>query len=121
MIVKKIDKNDLDAIKELDRMQDFKLGDLGHCIVDRIIYEGNEVIAYGVVKRMAEAIMLVNPKAPKLTRAKAMRELMIVAEAYACKECKQLHVFVKDNKLAKSLEKQFGFKITSDMVLSKEL
>lgn len=121
MIIKQISNKDLDGIKELNVLQDFKLDDLNHCIVDRVVYDNNILIAYGIVKHMAEAILLVNPKVPLITRAKAMRELMIVAEAHACKECKQLHVFVKDNKLVKTLEKQFGFKLTQDMVLSKEL
>lgn len=123
MIIKGVEsRRDLDNIEELNKLQDFKLTDLNHCIVDRIVYEGTEVIAYGIVKRMAEAILLVNPAMPLITRAKAMRELMKVAEAYSAKaECQQLNCFVKDQKLAKSLEKQFGFKLTSDLVLSKEL
>lgn len=123
MIIKNVkSKKDLDNIEELNKLQDFKLKDINHCIVDRIIYDGTEVIAYGIVKRMAEAILLVNPKISLITRAKAMRELMKIAEAYSAKEdCQQLHCFVKDEKLARSLEKQFGFKLTSDLVLSKDL
>lgn len=123
MIIKKINsKRDLECIEELNRLQDFKLPDIKHCVVDRIIYDGNEIVAYGIVKRMAEAIMLVNPSVPVVTRAKAMRELMIIAETFSAKtDCQQLHCFVKDERLARLLEKQFGFKITKDMVLSKNL
>lgn len=122
MIIREIGRDDLEIIDKLNKVQDFKLSDIKHCIVDRIVYEGTEIVAYGIVKRMAEAILLVNPAISKLTRAKAMRELMIVAEAYSKKsDCQQLHCFVKDDKLAKLLEKQFGFKLTSDLVLCKDL
>lgn len=122
MIIREIGRDDLEIINKLNKVQDFKLSDIKHCIVDRIVYEGTEIVAYGIVKRMAEAILLVNPAISKLTRAKAMRELMIVAEAYSEKsDCQQLHCFVSDLKLAKLLEKQFGFKLTKDMVLSKDL
>lgn len=123
MNVRKVEnKRDLECIDELNRLQDFKLPDVKHCLVDRIVYDGDTVIAYGIVKKMAEAILLVNPSAPLPSRAKAMRELMIVAEAFSARaDCQQLHCFVKDARLVKTLEKQFGFKLTKDMVLSKDL
>lgn len=122
MIIKKIGNEDLAAIDELNQMQDFKLPNIKHCIVDRIAYHEGNVVAYGIVKKMAEAILLVNPSVSRFLRAKAMRELMIVAETYSAKEdCQQLHCFVKDERLAKSLEHQFGFKLSKDIVLAKDL
>jgi hypothetical protein len=123
MIVKQVTNEDIERIAELNDLQkDFKLNNIDNMIIERIVMDGDKTIAYGIVKRMAEAIMLVNPEAPKLSRAKAMRELMKFAELGAKKaECAQLHCFVKDEDLAKSLERQFNFKRTHDIVLSKEV
>lgn len=122
MIIKKIEQDDLPVIEQLNELQDFKLDNIGNCIVDRIVYDDNEVIAYGIVKRTAEAILLVNPEIPTITRAKAMRELMLIAQAETYESgIKQLHCFVKNSQLAESLEKQFGFIRTKDIVLVKNL
>lgn len=118
-----VESSDLENIKKLNEGQrDFKLNNIDYCIVDRIIYDGTIPVAYGIVKKMAEAIMLVNDRSPKPMRAKAMRELMKIAEWGAKREhCEQLQCFVSDRALAKLLEKQFGFIRTKDIVLCKEL
>lgn len=122
MIIKQVEREDLSVIMQLNELQDFKLDGIGNSIVDRIVYEGNEPIAYGTVKRTAEAILLVNPNTPLLTRARAMRELMIIAQAGTYEAgIKQLHCFVKNRQLCESLIKQFGFIETKDFVLVKNV
>jgi ribosomal protein S7 len=121
MQIRLIRGEDIPNINELNRLsEDFKLGTITDAIVDRIVYEGEQVVAYGIVKKMAEAIMLTNPKVPLTLRGKAMRELMIEAEIGAKKfGCSQMHCFVKDPKLADTLIKHFGFVQTQDIVLVK--
>lgn len=123
MEVKTVNQSDLDIIRELNSSQkDFKLASLDGLIIDRIVYDSGVPIAYGIVKTMAEAIMLANPSAPILLRAEAMRELMQYAE-YGTKRfgCSQLHCFVSDKDLADSLVKHFGFIISKDIVLVKNI
>jgi hypothetical protein len=112
---------DFDNIVKLNNEQkDFSLNTIADSIVDRIVYSGDEVVAYGIVKKMAEAIMLTNPKVPLSLRAKAMRELMIEAEIGSKKfGCNQLHCFVSNRQLADTLIKHFGFIPTQDIVLVK--
>ena len=123
MIISVIRTEDLDTIEMLNKLQDFKLKNLSNCIIDRIVYEDDKTpIAYGIVKRMAEAILLVNPEISIITRAKAMRELMKYAEFGATREgCQQLHCFVHKEELAESLEEHFGFVRSKDIVMVKEL
>ena len=123
LTIKSIEESDYKAIDDLNNKQtDFKLDNINNCIVDKIVYDGRVAIAYGIVKRMAEAIMLVNHNSPRLLRAKAMRELMIYAESATKAEgLDQLHVFVHDVQLARSLERQFGFVQAADVVLVKNL
>ena len=123
MIILEIKPEHKQIIAALNRAQDsFKLDETSGNIIDRIVFEGECPIAYGVVKRLAEAVMLVNPGAPVLIRAEAMRQLMQYAEWGAKKEgCAQLHCFVNDLKLADSLIKHFNFVPTTDIVLVKNL
>ena len=121
MIIREISNSDLNTINKLNEQQDFKITSLKNKVVDAIV-EDNDIIAYGVVKVFAEAIILVDKDASIIKRVKALRKLMTRA-FLGCKEhgIEQIHVFVKDEKLAKSLEKHFGFTKTSDIVLVKNL
>jgi hypothetical protein len=123
MRIKAVTDKDLQLISELNALQsDFKLSNFDNVIIERLAIESNKVIAYGVVKNMAEAIILVNPNVPKITRAAALAELMQYAEFGASKAgINQLHCFVKDEKLARLLEKKFDFIRTKDIVLVKNL
>jgi hypothetical protein len=123
MIIRQIEAKDLDVIEEMNKIQgDFKLTNIDNCIIDRIVYDGHIPVAYGIVKRLAEAIMLINPNAPKLIRAKAMRELMKYAESGCYREkIYQLHCFVSNPKLGASLAKQFKFIKSNDICMVKNL
>lgn len=121
MLIRSITLDDVKIIEELNKVQDFKLKDIDKCIIDKIVFEGDKPIAYGIVKRMAEAIILVNHNVPILLRARAMRELMSYAELGAKREgCEQIHVFVKDSVLAKSLVRHFNFRKIQDIGLVKD-
>lgn len=115
---REINKNDIPEIEKLNSQQEFKLRDISNCIVDRIVPN----VAYGIVKHFGEAIILVNPDAPKISRAKALRELMKIA-IFGTKKLglTQLHCFVSDESVAKLLEKKFGFVRSTDIVMVKNL
>lgn len=124
MVLREAFYNDLPLIDKFNHAQkDFKINNLDNMIIDRLVFDDNgNSVAYGLVKRMAEAIMLVNSEASLLTRAKAMRELMQYAEYGAKKEkCDQLHCFVSDKRLARTLSKHYGFIQSEDIVLVKNL
>lgn len=122
MIIRDITIGDYGLINDLNQLQDFKLKNINNAIIDKIVMINDNPIAYGIVKRLAEAIILVNPSAPLISRAKAMRELMSYAEYGSKKEgCEQLHCFVSDEKLAKTLIKHYNFIQTKDIVLIKNI
>lgn len=123
MIIRYTIPEDIDIIDKMEKDQDhFKLGDIEKSIIQRIVFDEDTPVAYGLVKQMGEAIMLTNPKVSIMKRAVAMQELMKYAEIGAKKAgCEQLHCFVKESKLALSLEKHFGFVQTEDIVLVKNL
>lgn len=109
-------------INRINKQQDFRLPNIDSCIVDRVAISGNNIVAYGIVKRMAEAIILLDQNSSEYIRAKAMKELMLVAEIGAkLAKCQQLHLFIKDEKLADSLIEHFSFVKSKDLVLVKDL
>lgn len=111
-------KDDIPEITRLNEKQHFKLENIDNCIIDRLVPD----VAYGIVKNFAEAVILVDPGAPKISRAKALRELMKIA-IFGTKRAgiAQIHCFCKEESVAKLLEKQFGFVRTKDIVLVKNL
>jgi hypothetical protein len=116
--IREVKKEDILDIEALNKQQDFSIDTIDDYIIDRIVVENDKPIAYGIVKKMAEAIILVDKQVPKITRSKALIELMKVAIFGAkAADYSQLHVFVKDEKLACALEKHFGFKRAEDIVL----
>lgn len=121
--VRKRKAEDIGAINDLNQKQAFRITSIDNCIIDRMVVDGNDLpIAYGIVKDFAEAIILVDTKAPKLSRTKALRELMKVA-IFGTKSAglTQLHCFVRDENVARLLERKFNFIRTSDIVLVKNL
>lgn len=122
MIIRDITIGDYGLIDTLNQLQDFKLKNISNAIIDKIVMQDDNPIAYGFCKKQAEVIILTNPDASLISRAKAMRELMQYAEYGASKfGCEQLHAFVNNEKLARCLIKHFGFVKTQDIVLVKNL
>lgn len=120
--VRAIEKNDIPEIERLNELQDFKLNNISNCIIDNIAIDDDRTIAYGIVKHFAEAVILVNPESTRLSRAKALRELLKVA-VFGTKKAglTQLHCFVSDEKVAQLLEKKFNFIRSKDICLVKNI
>jgi hypothetical protein len=91
-------------------------------IVDRIVTDNDALIAYGVVRKFGEAVFITDDNVSRFKRARALDALMEVA-IMASRKCglEQLHVFVKDPKLASSLEKHYGFVRNTDIILIRDL
>lgn len=123
MLPRKPNKNDIAQINNINSQQDFKLDNFDNCIIESVVDNGDgKILAYGIVKDLAEAIFLVDLTLPTITRAKAMQELMQIALfGTARKNIKQLHVFVKDRELANSLIKHFNFIESKDIILVRNI
>lgn len=122
MHLRNVIDSDLDTINELNEQQHFRLSSLNNKLVDKIAIDDNNPVAYGIVKVLAEAVILVNKNVSLFKRAKALQKLLRVAFR-ACNEenIEQLHVFVRDEHVAQLLEKHYGFVRSSDIVLVKNM
>ena len=123
MNIKTVTEKDIEKIAYLDSLQtEFKLRDTDNMVIERLVMQDDIPVAYGIVKAMAEAIILTNPNCNLVTRAKAMAELMKYAEFGTHKAgLRQLHCFTGSEKIAKTLERKFGFIRTKDIVLVKNV
>lgn len=118
MIIRDITDKDYQIINGLNQSENFRLAGTGHIVIDNIVEDDGRVIAYGVSKRNAEFIMLVDKTFNIVKRTEAVRELLIHAEVGAFKDkCDQLQCFVSEEKLARSLEKHFGFSRREEKIL----
>lgn len=123
LIIRDLLPEDMKTVTLLNSLQkDFKISGIEDKIIDKIVFQRNTPVAYGIVKKMAEAIILLHPHQPKNIKMEVMMGLMKYAELGAKRSgCEQLHVFVKDTKLIRTLEKSFGFSICEDIILCKNL
>jgi hypothetical protein len=122
MTLSNVTVENIHEVAKLVRQQDFTLPDIDNCIIDKVVYINDKMAAYGIVKEMSEAIIIVNYEVPKVSRMKALISLLRIAVLGAVdKGHKQLHVFVKDEELAKLLEKKFNFIRSKDICLVRNL
>lgn len=87
-----------------------------------VIEDHDIVIGFGVVKVLAEAVMVLEMEEPMPERLKALQLLMDEA-IRACHErgIEQLHVFVKNPSLIRLLEKKYGFNVVSDTTMVRSI
>lgn len=113
-----LSSSDIVEINRLNKQQDFYLDSLDNCIIDKVI----PGIAYGIVREFAEAVILLDLEKPKVTRVKALAELMKIAIfGVQQKGLHQLHVFVKTEEVAKLLERKFNFKRITDIPMVRDI
>ena len=109
-----------EAIAQLESLWDVQLK--GPKLVDRIVVDGEAVIAYGVLHSFTEGVQITDPSLSAFKRAKAMDMLLEFALVETQKRgLEQLHAFVKDPKWAASLEKHYGFVRNPNTVLIRNL
>ena len=109
-----------EAIAQLESLWDVQLQ--GPKLVDRIVVDGEAVIAYGVLHSFTEGVQITDPSLSAFKRAKAMDMLLEFALVETQKRgLEQLHAFVKDPKWAASLEKHYGFVKNLNSVLIRNL
>lgn len=116
------DATEISRIWEEGYKGDFSLPDLTNSVTFAVVEHEGKVIAFGVVKVYAEAIMIIDQAKSNRIKSEAMKLLLDKAE----KDCKkhkitQLHTFIKDESFADILIKHFNFIKIKTVGLLKEL
>lgn len=122
MTFRKTLPSDLENIKRINQQEFiFTPGELS--LVDGVILDDfNQIISFGIVKPMAEATFITDTRRPQKERVLAMKQMMDLA-VVTTKDfgIKQLHTFVEDPRLARALQKHYGFIPVTGTVLVKNL
>ena len=101
----------IDKVYKLYHSDSFGIPDLSHVLTQRVVTDDDDVIiAYGMVKLFAEAIMVLDLGASQRDKVEALRLLMgtAIADAKSAKLA-QLHGFVKDKSFIEVLKKHYNF------------
>lgn len=100
----------------------FGIPSLKNVIADRVVVEGNQILAYGMVKSYAEAVMILDLNLSVRDRVEALKLLMADAEKTAkLAGIEQLQVFVQNENFKNILMDHFGFKPCVGSPLYKSL
>lgn len=85
------------------------------------VLKDEELLAYGAIKILAEAVVVADPKLSDFSRAKAVTELLHLARRVCVKqEIEELHVFAADERFSKFLE-SYGFSAIPERAFSLRL
>ena len=101
---------------------DFSIPAVENVLTTPIVYEDNKLIAFGMVKLFAEAILVMNLDATTRERVNAMK--ILFAEAFkACDKAniEQLHVSVTNPDFAEMLKKHYDFRTCEGEILVVEV
>ena len=110
-------------LNRINRQQKFDIEEIDNCIGDHIIRDGKgDMISYGIIKNFAEALILIDLDRSKKDKINALSETIKVGESVARdNKISQLHVFVKDQSLANTLVKHYGYRRINDIPLLKDI
>jgi N-acetylglutamate synthase-like GNAT family acetyltransferase len=121
-MIRKSINEDVSRILELCRDTDYESDPFRDILSDRVIIDGEKLIAYGAIKRFTEAVLVLDKSKNVRTKIKALKELLNAAYFETRKVgLTELHVFTKNDSFANILRKHFGFLKIEGTALVKEL
>ena len=125
MVIRPAKREDFERIDEIYRNghdEDFSLPAMTHVLTHAVIEKDGKVIAFGVVKLYAEALMVLDLNESKIDRLDATEKLLHEAfRACESENIEQLHVYVQDPGMRRILEKRYEFKLATGVALVKEI
>lgn len=107
-------RSDSAKIKEVHEKfheEDFPLPSYDNVLADAVADNGQGLIAYGMVKVLAELILISDKDKPLRDRMNAL-DMLVKAAVSQAKEIglEQLYITVSDPRFSELLKKHFGFK-----------
>jgi len=121
-MIRKSVNEDVSRILQLCRDTDYDSEPFGHILSDRVIVDGEQLIAYGAVKQFTEAVLVLDKSVNVRTKVEALKRLLNAAYFETRKAgLTELHVFTKNDSFADILRKHFGFLKIEGTALVREL
>lgn len=120
-MLRKIEQSDVERVNEIynkHHSDTFGLPNLNQALDHIVLEENGKILALGAILQLAEALIILDHDLPKPTRVKAIMKLVRVAVQQAREQnVKQLHAFVKSERLVNLLIEGFGFERIQDIPL----
>ena len=116
---------DMNKVKDLHDQfysDEFPLPSPSKVVQALVVEEEDEIVGFGLVKEIAECIMILDKKHGKLKRSRVTRELLQHAFAVAQEAGHSgIHAFVQDERFSLFLTKHFGFTPSKGEVLVRSV
>lgn len=117
-VLRRFKDSDIEAIDAIWRMHhslDFSVPNRNNSIVDAVVEESGKVIAYGQVKKFAEAIFILDKNASKRNKIIALKLLMLEAiRGTNIAGIEDIYSFIKDPEFATLISKHFSFEVVDE-------
>jgi len=121
-MIRKSELSDVSGIQQLCKNREYDADPFTDILSDRVIVDGEKLIAYGTVKRFAEAVLVLDKSKSPRKKIESLKKLMNAAVFETRKAgIGELHVFTTDNSFAEILKKHFGFVNIKGQALVREL
>ena len=112
----------IDKIYREHHQDSFGIPSLLHSIMAGVITENDKVIAFGMLRLIPEAIMVLDLSQSTRIKTVAVNQLLLNSEfGVANNQLGELHAFVQDPRFANLLIKRFGFTDVIGQALVKKV
>jgi hypothetical protein len=122
-MIREFKHDDLSRIESIARSKDFDLPARTNVVTESVIENNSgRIIAYGMVKAYAEAVLFIDDSISVKDKASSLSQLMrqaIYGSHLAGFD--QVHGFFKDPKFAEVMKKHYGFKEPNGSCLYLEI
>lgn len=122
MIIRRAETTDIPTILEINKQNDFPLPKFENLITQALVEDNGKIIAFGMVKAFAEAILILDKTVPNRKKIEALQNLMLEAiRGGRQHNMTQLHAFIKDAKFEQFMKEHYGFEDCSGKAVVMEL
>lgn len=123
--IRSYEESDLEALDEIWNKfykGEFSLPDLSNTVTHAVAEKHDRIIAFGMVKYFAEAVMIMDGEANIMDKVRA-NDLLLAKAFEDSREAglNQIHVCVALEDYARLLQNKYGFKQAKNIILVKEL
>lgn len=107
---KESDVDEIDRIWKTFYSNEFSLPDLSNTIIHGVVETDKGITGFGMVKLMAEGLLILDQSVSDKVKMATLKELMIAQRVGVSKtNLTQIHAFVQDPRFANILKKHYGY------------
>lgn len=122
MLVRPSTLSDIEKIKKLHSSNDYELDlDLLNTLADRVVIENGKIVGYGTLKKLVEAVIVLDKEQSIRKKIEIINKLMIeMLQFCTMTGDKEIHTYAKDD-FSSILERHFHFTPVLEKALFLEI